>query len=80
MIRERHYLTHRAEGKYSIGIRLGRAGSRGEAISEMDFHAMYLSGLLGCVQELLERGNSSIVLVYRDYRRVDRPYEYRVNS
>lgn len=57
MTRERHHLTHRSEGKHSLGTAPGRAQGGGVAISEMDLHAMYSSGLYGCAQELYDRGN-----------------------
>lgn len=58
MTRERHHLTHSSEGKYSLSTTSGRASGGGVAAAEMDFHAMYSSGLLGCAQEILERGNN----------------------
>ncbi len=61
MTRERHHLTHRSEGKYSTGTRPGRADGGGVAAAEMDFHAMFASGLYACGQELLDRGNMTIV-------------------
>jgi DNA-directed RNA polymerase beta subunit len=57
MTRERHHLTHKSEGKYSLGTTPGRAAGGGVAAAEMDFHAMFSSGLLSCAQELLNRGN-----------------------
>lgn len=65
MTRERHHLTHRPEGKYSTGTKAGRADGGGVALSEMDFHAMFSSGLYGCAQELIDRGNMCIVPVCR---------------
>lgn len=56
--RERHHLTHSSEGKYSLSTTSGRASGGGVAAAEMDFHAMYSSGLIGCAQEILERGNN----------------------
>lgn len=61
MTREKHHLTHRPEGKYSTGTRSGRADGGGVALSEMDFHAMYSSGLYGCAEELHNRGNASLI-------------------
>jgi len=55
--RERHHLTHSSEGKYSLGTTPGRAQGGGVAASEMDFHAMFSSGLVSCAQEMLNRGN-----------------------
>jgi len=63
MTRERHHLTHRPEGKYSTGTRAGRADGGGVAASEMDFHAMYSSGLYNCAQELMDRGNICVTPV-----------------
>lgn len=63
MTREKHHLTHRPEGKYSTGTRSGRADGGGVAASEMDFHAMYASGLIACAQELLDRGNMTVIPV-----------------
>lgn len=57
MTRERHHLTHNSEGKRSLGTTSGRAAGGGVAAAEMDFHAMFSSGLLGCAQELFDRGN-----------------------
>jgi RNA polymerase Rpb2, domain 6 len=57
MTRERHHLTHNSEGKTSLGTAPGRASGGGVAAAEMDFHAMFSSGLIGCAQELFERGN-----------------------
>ena len=56
--RERHHLTHSSEGKYSLSTTSGRASGGGVAAAEMDFHAMFSSGLVGCAQEILERGNN----------------------
>lgn len=57
LTRERHHLTHLTEGKYSLGTASGRTAGGGVATSEMDFHAMFSSGMTGCAQELLNRGN-----------------------
>lgn len=57
MTRERHHLTHNSEGKRSLGTISGRAAGGGVAAAEMDFHAMFSSGLIGCAQELFDRGN-----------------------
>lgn len=65
MTRERHHLTHKSEGKYSTGTKPGRADGGGVAASEMDFHAMFSSGLYFCAQELLDRGNMTVVPVCR---------------
>lgn len=66
MTREKHHLTHKPEGKYSTGTRSGRADGGGVAASEMDFHAMYSSGLYSCSQELFNRGNACLVPVCRN--------------
>lgn len=57
MTRERHHLTHNSEGKRSVSTTSGRAAGGGVAAAEMDFHAMFSSGLIGCAQELFDRGN-----------------------
>lgn len=57
MTRERHHLTHNSEGKRSTGTTAGRAAGGGVAASEMDFHAMFSNGLIGCAQEMFDRGN-----------------------
>jgi hypothetical protein len=57
LTRERHHLSHMSEGKYSLGTTSGRAAGGGVATAEMDFHAMFSSGMLNCAQELLNRGN-----------------------
>lgn len=57
LTRERHHLTHSSEGKFSVGTTPGRSRGGGIATSEMDFHAMFSSGLIHCAQELLNRGN-----------------------
>lgn len=62
LTRERHHLTHNTECKYSLSTSSGRAAGGGVATSEMDFHAMYTSGLLNCSQEILDRGNKVRVL------------------
>lgn len=58
MTRERHHLTHSSEGMRSLGTTPGRANGGGVAAAEMDFHAMYSSGLYGCAQEIFNRGNA----------------------
>ena len=63
MTRERHHFTHRSEGKYSTGTHSGRADGGGVSASEMDFHAMYSSGLLSCAQEIFNRGNACLIPV-----------------
>lgn len=57
MTRERHHLTHKSEGRGSLGTTPGRASGGGVSVSELNFHAMYSSGLYGCAQELYDRGN-----------------------
>ncbi|TQS34279.1 hypothetical protein Golomagni_05344 [Golovinomyces magnicellulatus] len=63
LTRERHHLTHSSENKYSLGTSSGKAAGGGIATSEMDFHAMFSSGMVVCAQELLKRGNVERVLV-----------------
>lgn len=52
-----HHLTHITESKYCLGTAPGRAAGGGVATSEMNFHAIFFSGMLGCAQELLDKGN-----------------------
>ncbi len=70
LTRERHHLTHNIEGKHSLGTAPGRASGGGVAVGEMEFHAMFSSGLYGCAQELIDRGNMCRVPVCRNCKRV----------
>lgn len=63
MTRERHHLTHKSEPALSTGTHSGRADGGGVRTAEMDYHAMYASGLRSCSQELFNRGNMSCVPV-----------------
>ncbi|RKF53224.1 hypothetical protein GcM3_220016 [Golovinomyces cichoracearum] len=47
----------------SLGTSSGRAAGGGVPTSETDFHAMFSSGMIGCAQELLNRGNVVRVMV-----------------
>ncbi|EPQ62705.1 BgtA-21553 [Blumeria graminis f. sp. tritici] len=49
--------VHASENKHSLWTSSGRAAGRVVATSEMDFHAMFSSGMYNCAQELLNRDN-----------------------
>jgi DNA-directed RNA polymerase beta subunit len=87
MTRERHHLTHNSEGKRSLGTTSGRASGGGVAAAEMDFHAMFSSGLIGCAQELFDRGNvvrvpfcvaCGRIVIVKDHPRCDPSHILRV--